>query len=86
MGVSKIPFNFFLPIWINDDHGRRAMPIIRDSIEKITENVPPPRNFKSAVAARILAVIPSLMNYFVVELMHGAGEEEKAIVSRIQSR
>eukprot|EP01125_Pyxidicula_operculata_P022010 TRINITY_DN8834_c0_g1_i1.p1 TRINITY_DN8834_c0_g1~~TRINITY_DN8834_c0_g1_i1.p1 ORF type:complete len:1235 (-),score=323.08 TRINITY_DN8834_c0_g1_i1:121-3825(-) len=63
----KEPFSHWLPLYINQQHGKRALPVIKDCLTTICKEIHGPV-FKPEM---VLTVIPKLMNSMVVSLMSG---------------
>ena len=68
-GVWKEPFTDFLPLYINESHGRRALPLIKKHMAQISRGRPSEeKDFRPEHAVDILT---KLMNSLVVNLNNG---------------
>ncbi len=64
--VWKVPFTNWMPLFINKDHGERALPLLKKSLAVLCQK--PEHRFKPEMA---LEVLPKLMNTMVVNMMSG---------------
>ena len=67
MNVWKEPFSFWLPVYINVEHGKRAMPWCKRMICSMMSY----KKYKQWSPYLVLKVIPTLMNTMVVKVMKG---------------
>jgi len=66
LSAWNLQFTHFLPIWINNQHGMKAFPLIKRSIEALCF-----RNTSVDHSEMALTILPRLMNSMVVQLMSG---------------
>jgi hypothetical protein len=64
--VYKEPFTHWLPLYINREHGERAIPLATEAMAKICADC-----YGSFEPWMVLDVIPKLMNSMVVSVMSG---------------
>jgi len=78
-GVWGDEFTHFMPLVLNAEHGRRAMPVLEQALAALAcgqdMGTRQRRTFEPWMA---LAVVPQLMNSFVVSLMSASDSSSKS--------
>ena len=80
LGVWKERFEWFLPLVINENHARRALPVFKQSIEKVF-SLSAIRHEK-CTALHVLSLISNLMNSMALTFMRSIKENDRVVSDR----